>query len=144
MLMPSIWGDNLFDDFFDNFTRPSYTVKNIPTNGLMKTDIKETADGYELKIELPGYNKEDVKAQLKDGYMTISASTSQNNDEKDDNGKYIRRERYVGSSSRSFYVGEDITEEDIKASFENGILNISIPKKQPQPKIEEHKYITIE
>lgn len=144
MLMPSIWGDNLFDDFLDNFTRPSYTVKNIPTNGLMKTDIKETANGYELKIELPGYNKEDIKAQLKDGYMTISASTSQNSDEKDGSGKYIRRERYVGSSSRSFYVGEDITEEDIKASFENGILNISIPKKQPQPKIEEHKYITIE
>ena len=144
MLMPSIWNDNLFDDFFNDFARPSYTVKNIPTNGLMKTDIKETTDGYELKIELPGYKKEDVKAQLKDGYMTISASTSQSNDEKDSDGKYIRRERYVGSSSRSFYVGEDITEEDIKASFENGILNINIPKKQPQPKVEEHKYITIE
>ena len=143
MLMPSIWGENLFDDFFNDFTRPSYTIKNIPANGLMKTDIKETDDAYELKIELPGCKKEDVKAQLKDGYMTISASTSQSNDEKDDNGKYIRRERYVGSSSRSFYVGKDVTENDIQASFENGVLNIDIPKKQPQPKVEEHKYITI-
>ena len=143
MLMPSIWGENLFDDFFNDFTRPSCTIKNIPANGLMKTDIKETDDAYELKIELPGCKKEDVKAQLKDGYMTISASTSQSNDEKDDNGKYIRRERYVGSSSRSFYVGKDVTENDIQASFENGVLNIDIPKKQPQPKVEEHKYITI-
>jgi HSP20 family molecular chaperone IbpA len=110
----------------------------------MKTDIKETDDGFELDIDLPGYKKEDVKAQLKDGYMTISAETSQNNDEKDDNGKYIRRERYYGTCSRSFYVGENITEEDIKAKFENGILRISVPKKEAQPAVEENKYISIE
>jgi HSP20 family molecular chaperone IbpA len=146
MLMPSIFGESLFDDFFDGFTRPTHSVTRYssPTTSVMKTDIKETDDGFELDIDLPGYKKEDVKAQLKDGYMTISAETSQNNDEKDDNGKYIRRERYYGTCSRSFYVGENITEEDIKAKFENGILRISVPKKEAQPAVEEDKYISIE
>jgi HSP20 family molecular chaperone IbpA len=146
MLMPSIFGENLFDDFFDGFTRPAHSVARYssPTTSVMKTDIKETENGFELDIDLPGYKKEDVKAQLKDGYMTITAETSQNNDQKDDNGKYIRRERYYGTCSRSFYVGENITEEDIKAKFENGILKISVPKKEAQPVVEEDKYIAIE
>jgi HSP20 family molecular chaperone IbpA len=146
MLMPSIFGESLFDDFFDGFTRPARSVARYssPTTSVMKTDIKETEGGFELDIDLPGYKKEDVKAQLKDGYMTITAETSQNNDEKDDDGKYIRRERYFGTCSRSFYVGENITEEDIKAKFENGILKISVPKKEAQPVVEENKYIAIE
>jgi HSP20 family molecular chaperone IbpA len=115
-----------------------------PISSVMKTDIKEKEGGFELDIDLPGYKKEDVKAQLKDGYMTISAETSQENDEKDDNGKYIRRERYSGTCSRSFYVGEDITEEDIKAKFDNGILKVFVPKKEAKPPVEENKYIAIE
>ena len=95
-------------------------------------------------IDMPGFNKEDLKAELKEGYLTISASTNKDNGEKDENGRYIRRERYVGSCSRSFYVGEDIKQDDIKAKFENGILKISVPKKEAQPKVEEDKHIAIE
>lgn len=146
MLMPSIFGESLFDDFFDDFARPARRVvrSNTPTTNVMRTDVKENEDSYELHIELPGYKKEDVKAQLKEGYMTISAETKQNNDEKDEDGKYIRRERYYGTCSRSFYVGDDITEEDIKAKFENGVLMIIVPKKEKAPKVEENKYIAIE
>jgi HSP20 family molecular chaperone IbpA len=110
----------------------------------MRTDIKENGNGFELDIDLPGYKKEDVKAQLKDGYLTISAENSQSNDEKDSDGKYIRRERFFGTCSRSFYVGDDITEEDIKAKFENGILKVSVPKKEAKPVEEKNKFISIE
>ena len=107
MLMPSIFGENLFDDFFDDFARPARNAVrfNTPANNIMRTDIKESEDGFELDIDLPGYKKEDVKAELKDGYLTISAQTRSDNDEKEENGKYIRRERYYGTCSRSFYVG---------------------------------------
>ena len=146
MLMPSIFGERLFDDFFF-FVRPARELMKIqtPANGIMKTDVKETENGYELEIDLPGYTKEDVKGEIKDGYLTISATTSKNNDEKDEKtGRYIRRERYYGSCSRSFYVGEEVTEEDIKAKFENGILKVCIPKKEAQPQVEEKKFIAIE
>ena len=142
MLMPSIFGENLFDDFFDDFYRPARKPAHraaLPSNTVMKTDIRETDNGFELDIDLPGYKKEDVQAQLKDGYMTITASAKKSNDEKDEQGRYIRRERYVGSCSRSFYVGDQITEEDIKAKFEDGIL-----KKEAKPEVEENKYIAIE
>lgn len=140
MLMPSIFGENLFDDFMDDFmmNRGARSVQNV-----MKTDIKETDDSYELKIEMPGYRKEDVKAHLKDGYLTISAETDNSSEEKNEEGKYIRRERYTGAVSRSFFVGKDLTEEDIRARFENGILHIALPKEAPK-KIEENKYIAIE
>ena len=140
MLMQSIFGENLFDDFMDDFmmNRGARSVQNV-----MKTDIKETDDSYELKIEMPGYRKEDVKAQLKDGYLTISAETDNSSEEKNEEGKYIRRERYTGAVSRSFFVGKDLTEEDIRARFENGILHIALPKEAPK-KIEENKYIAIE
>ena len=146
MLMPSIFGESLIDSFFDDFAAPTKKVMryNTPANNIMKTDIKDTKEGYELDIELPGYNKEDVSAELKDGYMTISASTKSDEGDKDENGKYIRRERYYGSCSRSFYVGEAITQEDIKARFENGILKLFVPKKEEKPAVEEKKYITIE
>jgi HSP20 family molecular chaperone IbpA len=146
MLMPSIFGESLFDDFFDGFSRPASSGArySTPAASVMKTDIKENENGFELDIDLPGYKKEDVKAQLKDGYMTITAESNQDHDEKDDNGKYIRRERYYGACSRSFYVGEEITEEDIKAKFENGILKISVPKKDKQPAVEKDKFIAIE
>ena len=146
MLMPSIFGENLFDEFFDDFVRPTRRVVryNTPSTTIMKTDVKETEGSYELDIDLPGYKKEDVKAELKDGYLTISAATNTSNDQKDENGKYIRRERYYGNCSRSFYLGENITQEDIKARFEDGILKIVVPKKETKPAVEEKKYISIE
>jgi len=136
MFMPS-----LFDEFF--FDTPKAARRpSIPQ--IMKTDVKETEDGYNLEIELPGYKKEDLQLELKDGYLNISASFKEDNDKKDKKGEYIRRERYVGTSSRSFYVGDEITEEDIKAKFENGILDVYVPKKETQPEIPESKYIAIE
>lgn len=142
MLMPSIFGENLFDDFFNDFARPVRFTNS--TNYMMKTDVKETENGYELDIDLPGYKKEDIKAELKDGYMTISAQSSKSEDEKDKDGKYIRRERYYGNCSRTFYVGDDVTQEDIKAKFEDGILKIAVPKKEAKPQVEEKKFINIE
>ena len=109
----------------------------------MKTDIKDTDQGYEITMNLPGVKKEDVKAELKDGYLTISATSNSNKDEKDNNGRYIRRERYSGSCSRSFYVGDGVTQDEIKAKFENGILKLSIPKVEKQ-QVEQKKYISIE
>ena len=144
MLMPSIFGESLFDEFFDDFARPARNTARYTTNStsLMNTDVKETKTGYELDIDLPGYKKEDVKAELKKGYLTISAST---NSTKEDKGeKYIRRERFCGTCSRSFYVGEDIEQSDIKAKFEDGILKVFVPKKEQQPVVEKNNYITIE
>ena len=142
MLMPSIFNDNLFDNLFEELSRP---VRRVTTaNQLMKTDVRETENSFELDIDLPGFKKEDVKAQLKDGYMTIRAESKKETDDKDDKGTYIRRERFYGTTERSFYVGEQVKEEDIKARFEDGILKISIPKKPAVPEVQEEKYIAIE
>ena len=141
MLTPSIFGESLLDDFFDFPFENSYRSGR---SQLMRTDIKDTDQGYEVTMNLPGVKKEDVKAELKDGYLTISASSNNSRDEKDDNGRYIRRERYSGSCSRSFYVGDQVTEADIKAKFENGTLTMMIPKKEVQPAVEDKKYIAIE
>ena len=140
MLMPSIFGENLFDNFFDY----SFRSQAANAGGLMKTDIKDTDSGYEITMNLPGVKKEDVKAELKDGYMTVSAVTSSNKDERDETGRYIRRERYSGSFSRSFYVGEGVTEADIKAKFEDGTLKMLVPKAENRPAVEDKKYIPIE
>ena len=139
--MPSIFGESLLDDFFDFPFENSYRSGR---SQLMRTDIKDTDQGYEVTMNLPGVKKEDVKAELKDGYLTISASSNNSRDEKDDNGRYIRRERYSGSCSRSFYVGDEVTEADIKAKFENGTLTMMIPKKEAKPAVENKKYIAIE
>lgn len=146
MLLPSILGENLFEDFFDDFARPirKPVRYSTPATTTMKTDVRENEDSYEMYIDLPGYKKEDVRAELKNGYLTISATTKNENDEKDENGRYIRRERYYGSCSRSFYVGEEVGQEEIRAKFEDGILKISVPKKEAKPEIEEKKYIAIE
>ena len=146
MLMPGILRENLFDDLFDDFAKPVQKsfVYATPANTVMKTDIRETDEGYEIYIDLPGYSKDNVKAELKEGYLTITASTSSDNESSDQNAKYIRRERYSGTCSRSFYVGEDVEQGDIKAKFENGILGIFVPKKEAKPKVEENKYISIE
>ena len=141
MLLPSIFGDNLFDNFMDDMfpVMDRKPVKTMPS--IMKTDIKETDDQYVLAVELPGFKKEDVKIHLKDGYLNISASSQSEEEEKD--GKYLRRERYTGSMTRSFFVGKNLTEEDVKAKFGNGVLTLSLPKEAPK-KIEEPKYIAIE
>ncbi len=146
MLMPSIFGESLIDDFFEDFARPVRKIARINNDipAVMRTDVKESETGYELDIDLPGYNKEDVQAKLKDGYLTITASINKDNDEKKDDGKYIRRERFYGSCNRSFYVGDHMKQEDIKAKFENGILKVSIPKKEARPEIEEDMFINIE
>ena len=152
MLLPGVLNDTLFDDLFDNMFGPERTPRELkpmerigfPMNGLMKTDVKETDNAYELAMDLPGYGKNEVKAELKNGYLIIHASKEEKEDEKDKEGKYIRRERYYGSCSRSFYVGKDVTENDIKAKFDNGILRITVPKKEAKPEIEEKKYISID
>ena len=142
MLMPSIFGNDFMDDFFV-FPQERKTTPTAKAN-LMQTDVKETETGYEVVIDLPGYRKENVNAEMKEPYLIISAATSTSDEEKSEDGKYIRRERYSGSCQRSFYVGEDITHEDIKAKFENGTLKLDIPKKEAQPKVEQKKTIAIE
>ncbi|MCI5700565.1 MAG: Hsp20/alpha crystallin family protein [Lachnospiraceae bacterium] len=146
MLMPSIFGESLFDEFFDDFARPVKNAARVHTTApvVMRTDVKENASSYELDIDLPGYKKEDVQAELKDGYLTITATTKTNDDQKNEAGKYIRRERYYGTCSRSFYVGKDVEQEDIKAKFEDGILKIEVLKKEAKPAVEDNKFITIE
>ena len=154
MLMPTVFHENLFDDFFDPFWNDAALERamNREARGafgkrganMMKTDVKETEHGYEVAIDLPGFKKDEVKAELKDGYLTISAARGLDKDEQDKNGTYIRRERYAGNMSRSFYVGEDITETDIHAKFENGILMLDIPKKEEKKPVDEKRYVTIE
>ena len=147
MYMPSIFGENLFDDWMNDFGfDKEFFGKKSPLYGkheknLMKTDIREKEDGYELDMDLPGFKKEDIKAELHEGVLTISAAKDLDKDQKDDKGRYIRKERYSGAMSRSFYVGDALTEEDISAKFEDGILKLSIPKKTPQPEVPEKKYI---
>ena len=148
MLMPSIFNDNVFDDFFDFPFYDDRAEKKLyghHTANLMKTDIQEHEDGYTLEMDLPGFKKEEIQIELNNGYMTISAAKGLDEDEKDKkSGKYIRRERYTGSCQRSFYVGEDVTEEDIKAEFKHGILKLFVPKKEAKPAVEQKKYVSIE
>ena len=148
MMMPSLFTENLFDDFFNDFDEDFFGKKN-PLYGkharnMMKTDVRETDDAYEVDIDLPGFKKDEVTAELNDGYITISAAKGLDKDEKDKKtGKYIRKERYAGSMSRSFYVGEGITQDEISAKYENGILQLKIPKKTDKA-VAGKNYIAIE
>jgi HSP20 family molecular chaperone IbpA len=144
MMMPSIFGENLFDDFFDTVSKPIKAFRSAPIPQVMRTDVKESDKGFTLDIDLPGYKKEDISAELKDGYLTVSARTNEENEEKEEDGTYIRRERTFGSCSRSFYIGEEIEESEVKAKFEDGILKVFVPKKEIEPQVEERKYISIE
>ena len=149
MLMPSIFGENLFDDLFDfPFYDDSKAEKKLygrHAKNLMKTDLKEMDNGYELIIDLPGFQKDEIKVSLDNGYLSIAAAKGLDKDEQDkDTGKYIRRERYAGSCERSFYVGEDMTEEDIKGEFKHGILKLFVPKKEAKAAVPERKFIAIE
>ena len=149
MLMPSIFGENLFDDDWMNFPfNDEFWGKKNPLYGkhaqnMMKTDIRETDGSYELDVDLPGFKKDEIQIELKDGYLTVSAEKGRDKDEEDKKGKYIRKERYAGALSRTFYLGEEIREEEIKAKFENGILSVSIPKEE-EKKVEGPKHISIE
>ena len=151
MLMPSIFGENLFDDDWMNFPfNDEFWGKKNPLYGkhaqnMMKTDIRETDGSYELDVDLPGFKKDELTIELNDGYLTISAAKGLEQDKKEkETGHYIRRERYAGSCQRSFYVGKDVTEEDIKASFKHGILKLTILKKEAKPAVENKKQIAIE
>ena len=145
MLMPSIFGENLFNDDWMDFGFPEVdkALYGKHANNVMKTDVKETDTGYEVDIDLPGFKKDEINAQLDNGYLTISAAKGLDKEEKDKKGKYIRKERYAGAMSRSFYVGEGVTQEDIKAKYEDGILRLSVPKKEAKA-VENKKYIAIE
>ena len=156
MMMPSIFGENLFDDF-DDFMNgfPFYDDRDMKkmekklyghhAKNMMKTDIKEEDAAYELEMDLPGFKKDEIKVSLEDGYLTISAAKGLDKDEKEKKtGKYIRKERYAGACQRSFYVGENVTKDEIKAQFKHGILKLTIPKKEAKNITEENKYIAIE
>lgn len=154
MLLPRVFSEDLFDDFFeDDFpffdNRAGRDVEKKlygrRAKNLMKTDIKELEGAYELVVDLPGFKKEEVQVALEKGYLTISAAKGLDKDEQEkESGRYIRRERYAGACQRSFYVGEHLTQEDIKGEFKHGILKLTIPKKEAKPAVEENKYITIE
>lgn len=159
MLTPSMYCEPLFDSFFDDFDdffhMPSVFDRDMNkaqkklygrhAGNMMKTDVQEQDDHFEVDIDLPGFKKEDMSVQLKDGYLTISASKGLNRDQEDQKtGRYIRQERYAGTMSRSFYVGEAVTQEDIKARYESGVLRLTIPKKDETEKVEKNQYIAIE
>lgn len=134
MLMPKIFDDDFFrDDFFDRKDRMNFN--------LMKTDIREDDKSYLLEVDLPGYSKDDIKIDITDGYLTINAKVEK--EDKEDNKNYVRRERFTGEVSRSFYVGEDIKEDEVKASFKNGILTLEVPKLSLEDKKKDKKYIEI-
>ena len=145
MLMPSIFGENLFNDDWMNFGFPEVekALYGKHASHEMKTDVRETDSGYEVDIGLPGFKKDEINIQLDNGYLSISAAKGLDKDEQDKEGKYIRKERYAGSMSRSFYVGNAITQDDIKAKYESGILRLSVPKKAAE-EIESAKRIAIE
>ena len=144
MLMPSIFGEDLFDDFMGYPTGRQAAANAYPqVKDMMKTDIREHDAGYEVDIDLPGFKKDEISIELENGYLTVSAAKGLDKDEEDKKGKYIRKERYAGAMQRSFYVGENLTQEDIKAKYENGILRLSVPKKEAKP-VETKKTIAIE
>lgn len=148
MLLPSLFGENLFDEMMsfdfdkelERMTRPLYGKHS---KNMMKTDVRETENSYELDIDLPGFKKDEISVQLDNGYLNIQAAKGLDKDEEKKDGQYIRRERYAGSMSRTFYVGDQLTEQDIQAKFENGILQLTVPKKEAK-QVEGRKHIAIE
>ncbi|MFN2926399.1 Hsp20/alpha crystallin family protein [Lachnospiraceae bacterium YH-ros2228] len=142
MYMPSIFGEDLMDDFFNDnwFRSPAFTNNN----GMMRTDVKQKDGNYELEMELPGFKKDDVQLSLENGYLNIRAAHNDNKDEKDKDGKIVRKERYTGAVERSFYVGDNITEDDVHAKFEDGMLLITLPDPEQKKPIENKKTIMIE
>ncbi len=156
MMTPSIFGENLFDEFFDDFfSFPVFDDRAMQkaqkqlygrhAANMMKTDVQEHEDHYEVDIDLPGFKKDELSLELKNGYLTINAAKGLDKNETEERtGKFVRRERYAGSMSRSFYVGDSVKQEDIHAKYESGVLKLSIPKEDRRPQVEEKKYIAIE
>ena len=149
-MLPSIFGENLFDDSLSDFFGFGRMMPQISSElygkhakNLMKTDVRELDGSYELDVDLPGFKKDEITVDLKDGYLTIGATKGLDKDEEDKKGKFIRQERYAGAMSRSFYVGDDITENDIHAKFENGVLRLDVPKKEAKA-VETKKHVAIE
>ena len=140
MLMTNFFDNSLLDNFF-SVPSDSYRTKSN-TTGLMQTDIKESDTEYEIIMNLPGFKKENVKGELKDGYLVVTATNAE--DDTDKNVKYLCRERYSGGCSRSFYVGEKITQQDIKARFENGVLTFIVPRIDKTARAKETKFISID
>ena len=145
--LPAVFGENLLDlfddfdrDFFRGFDRPEHALYGKNAGRIMKTDVKETDEGYEVDVDLPGFSKDEIRLELNDGYLTISTEKRLN---KENKGRMLRQERYAGTMQRSFYVGGGITEEDIKAKYENGVLSLQLPKKDVK-KAPEKKQILIE
>ena len=147
-MLPVVYGENMFDDLFDNgFFGSHNPLFGKNARNLMKTDIRETDDAkaYRLAVELPGFKKDEISLDLRDGYLTISAEKGLDKDEQEkETGRYIRKERYAGACSRSFYVGKEVEKEDIKAEFKHGILTLFVPKKEAKPAVEQKKTIAIE
>ena len=148
MLMPSIFRENLFDDWFDfpDFSDLDRTERKLygrHADRLMKTDVHEHEDHYEVDIDLPGFAKDEITIELNNGYLTVSAAKGLDKDQNDKKGKLIRQERYAGAMQRSFYVGEELTEEDVKATFKHGVLSLCLPKKEAKA-VPEKKTIMIE
>lgn len=148
--LPMIFGENLMDvfdgfdrSFFRNFGNMDRALYGKHAQNMMKTDVKETDEGYEVDIDLPGFKKDEIQLELNNGYLTISTQKALEKDEKNKKGRMLRQERYAGMMQRSFYVGEHITEEDVKASYESGVLHLVLPKKDA-PKMPEKKTIQIE
>ena len=155
MMVPYMFNDDLMDDLFNDnwerdFDRAMHSMQ--PRNmfgkrsaNVMKTDVRETKDGYDVFVDLPGFKKDEIKVSLEDGYLTIEAAKGLDEDEQEKKtGKYIRKERYAGACQRSFYVGDNLTQEDIKGEFKHGILTLNVPKKEAKPAVETNKYIAIE
>ncbi|MBO7354886.1 MAG: Hsp20/alpha crystallin family protein [Lachnospiraceae bacterium] len=148
MLRPSIFGENLFDDWFDlpdfrDLDKAEKRLYGRHAERLMRTDVHEHDDHFEVDIDLPGFSKDEIKIELNNGYLQVSAAKGLDKDENSKKGKLIRQERYAGAMERSFYVGDGITEEDIKATFKHGVLSLSIPKKEKE-QLPEKKMILIE
>lgn len=148
--LPTIFGENLMDvfdgfdrNFFRNFGNMDRALYGKHAQNMMKTDVKETDEGYEVDIDLPGFKKDEIQLELNNGYLTISTQKALEKDEKNKKGRMLRQERYAGTMQRSFYVGEHITEEDVKASYESGVLHLVLPKKDA-PRLPEKKTIQIE
>ena len=142
MFTPALFNDNFFDDFFGTGEVEPRNFEK-PVQRLMSTDVRETENGYELAVDLPGYELENIKGEVKDGYLTITAEHKNETEERDKKTGYIRKERYSGSCSRTFYVGEGVTQEDIKAKYRNGVLTIDVPKKDVN-KVPEKRFIQID
>ena len=148
MFYPTLFKDDLFDDFFDfptfrDFDRADRKLYGKHANGLMKTDVRENEGNYELDIDLPGFKKDEISLTLDNGYLIVGAAKTVNEDEKDSKGKMLRQERFSGAMQRSFYVGDGLNENDVRAKFEDGVLSLTFPKEK-EPELPEKKTIMIE